>query len=665
MALDRFTAYLRTAKTLTDIQYERVRGVVSPRPQLETTERQLETAETRGPSAQTKKTRLQLVFLSCAVCGIEFCYAAETAFVSPTLLKIGVPMAYMSLAWCLSPLLGLLLSPVLGSISDRCTSRLGRRRPFIIALSVGIVAGLLLVPNGKDLGGKFGDPDLYTECNCSNTSQIQWNNETTGAPDVILTTEESEVREHRSNHDVRRSWASYFIGNLRPRVAVDRPRKLSQFSFAKAYRRLSSKIGWLFKLDKSEKRISKENKHLKRSFLELGESTEEANLDQTMSSVSSRSDSKESEQLTSESIKSQEERKENSEADVCQSIDDSMSLDVAAESGVGRDHCLVFRRPVLGILFTVLGVVLLDCCCDACQSPCRAYLLDVSLPEDHAAGLSTFTVMAGLGGSLGYLLGGVDWERTHLGQKLGGHVRIVFTLVLVIYIVCVSLTIASVKEIPIEKAREQDKQSNKTKIKGRKYRKFTNEDSDDDNNEEEKEIMETLGSHVNCGSSDYGSQRCPTPIQQSQSFKPPDCPVENGESKSSEPLASDGVTREASEETILDMSEISLGTYVKSIFRMPRSLSVLCRTNFFCWMSLVCYSLYFTDFVGQSVMGGDPKASVGTPEHRRYDEGVRLGSIGMSLYSLSCSIYSMNIKKLVNKFGRSHSTSLQNRYLNR
>jgi len=85
MALDRFTAYLRTAKTLTDIQYERVRGVVSPRPQLETTERQLETAETRGPSAQTKKTRLQLVFLSCAVCGIEFCYAAidDTGILRP------------------------------------------------------------------------------------------------------------------------------------------------------------------------------------------------------------------------------------------------------------------------------------------------------------------------------------------------------------------------------------------------------------------------------------------------------------------------------------------------------------------------------------------------------------------------------------------------------
>ena len=75
--------------------------------------------------------------------GIEFCYAAETAFVSPTLLKIGVKHEYMTLIWCLSPLVGFFLTPILGSLSDQCTSKLGRRRPFIILLSVGIILGKL------------------------------------------------------------------------------------------------------------------------------------------------------------------------------------------------------------------------------------------------------------------------------------------------------------------------------------------------------------------------------------------------------------------------------------------------------------------------------------------------------------------------------------------
>ena len=70
--------------------------------------------------------------------GIEFAYAAETAFVSPTLLKIGekksikcskrshiiisclgVSQSHMTLIWCLSPLVGFFLTPILGSLSDR------------------------------------------------------------------------------------------------------------------------------------------------------------------------------------------------------------------------------------------------------------------------------------------------------------------------------------------------------------------------------------------------------------------------------------------------------------------------------------------------------------------------------------------------------------------
>lgn len=51
----------------------------------------------------------------------------------------------------------------------------------------------------------------------------------------------------------------------------------------------------------------------------------------------------------------------------------------------------------LFFLASIVGVMALDLCADSCQSPARAYLLDVCLPEDHARGLSTFTAMAGLG----------------------------------------------------------------------------------------------------------------------------------------------------------------------------------------------------------------------------------------------------------------------------
>jgi solute carrier family 45 protein 1/2/4 len=92
-----------------------------------------------------RKTRSELVRISAAVMGIEFSYAAETAFVSPILLKIGVQHEYMTLVWALPPLIGFFVTPILGSLSDRCHLSWGRRRPFILILAVGILTGAAVV----------------------------------------------------------------------------------------------------------------------------------------------------------------------------------------------------------------------------------------------------------------------------------------------------------------------------------------------------------------------------------------------------------------------------------------------------------------------------------------------------------------------------------------
>ncbi|KAJ8914994.1 hypothetical protein NQ315_002519 [Exocentrus adspersus] len=88
-----------------------------------------------------RKSTRELIRISAAVMGIEFSYAAETAFVSPTLLKIGVEHEHMTLIWALSPLIGFFLTPVLGCLSDRCHLKFGRRRPFILMMSLGVLFG--------------------------------------------------------------------------------------------------------------------------------------------------------------------------------------------------------------------------------------------------------------------------------------------------------------------------------------------------------------------------------------------------------------------------------------------------------------------------------------------------------------------------------------------
>jgi solute carrier family 45, member 1/2/4 len=65
----------------------------------------------------------------------------------------------MTMVWAISPFLGFFLSPMLGSISDRCYSKFGRRRPLIFVLSICIIIGLIFAPMGKHIGEILGGDD--------------------------------------------------------------------------------------------------------------------------------------------------------------------------------------------------------------------------------------------------------------------------------------------------------------------------------------------------------------------------------------------------------------------------------------------------------------------------------------------------------------------------
>ncbi|XP_043479352.1 proton-associated sugar transporter A [Leptopilina heterotoma] len=436
-----------------------------------------------------RKTRGELVRISAAVMGIEFSYAAETAFVSPTLLKIGVAHQHMTLVWALSPLLGFFVTPILGSVSDRCKLKYGRRRPFILLLAVGVFIGLILVPNGEGIGYSLGDGPK------------------------ILAQNQSVALGHRTSG-----------------------------------------------------KISKE---------------------------------------------------ENSPA--------------------------VISPHPWGIFFTILGTVLLDFDADACQSPARAYLLDVTVPEDHARGLSTFTIMAGLGGFMGYGLGGINWDATAIGVALGGHLHATFTLITIIFIICVSFTITSFKEIPLELL-DSDQG---LKMHEQKMNEAREANESEKITTEENVSYGTLNENQNNGKSD---DLTPEEVPQVEEVKKRVGTVPIIPEVPPPPPQSQINSQSGLEENSEGNPKVSLKEYLASILYMPHSLRMVCLTNLFCWMAHVCYSLYFTDFVGEAVYGGDPKAPEGSKSRELYEYGVRFGCWGMSMYSLSCSCYSLIIERLIKRF---------------
>ncbi|KAL2083903.1 hypothetical protein ACEWY4_019421 [Coilia grayii] len=197
--------------------------------------------------------------------GREFCYAMETALVTPVLLQIGLPDQYYSLTWFLSPVLGLIFTPLIGSASDRCTLKWGRRRPFILALCVGVLLGVALFLNGSVIGLAAGD--------------------------------------------------------------------------------------------------------------------------------------------------------------------------------------MVGRQPI-GIVLTVVGVVVLDFCADALEGPIRAYLLDVADTEEQDMALNIHAFSAGLGGAVGYMLGGLNWTNTALGRAFGAQEQVLFFFAAIFFTVAVTLHLFSIKEEP-------------------------------------------------------------------------------------------------------------------------------------------------------------------------------------------------------------------------
>jgi len=83
--------------------------------------------------------------------GIELCWALLMANISTVLIFLGAMPATLAYLWLAPPLIGLIMQPVVGQISDNTVSRYGKRIPYMF---VGLILGCLLcflLPFAKSL----------------------------------------------------------------------------------------------------------------------------------------------------------------------------------------------------------------------------------------------------------------------------------------------------------------------------------------------------------------------------------------------------------------------------------------------------------------------------------------------------------------------------------
>ncbi|XP_067292105.1 solute carrier family 45 member 3 [Pseudorasbora parva] len=89
----------------------------------------------------------------------------------------------------------------------------------------------------------------------------------------------------------------------------------------------------------------------------------------------------------------------------------------------------------------------------------------------------------------------------------------------------------------------------------------------------------------------------------------------------------------------------------RSYCHVPHVMRQLCLAQLCSWMGVMSFMLFYTDFVGEGLYEGVPSAAPGTALRQRYDEGIRMGSLGLFLQCATSTFFSLVMSRLVRLFG--------------
>ena len=90
--------------------------------------------------------------LSFGFFGVQIAYALQSANISSIFHTIGADPHDLSYFWILPPLMGMLVQPIVGSLSDKTWTRFGRRIPYLFVGATLAVIVMCLLPNAGSFG---------------------------------------------------------------------------------------------------------------------------------------------------------------------------------------------------------------------------------------------------------------------------------------------------------------------------------------------------------------------------------------------------------------------------------------------------------------------------------------------------------------------------------
>lgn len=99
--------------------------------------------------------------LSFGFFGVQIAYALQSANISRIFATLGADPHSLGYFWILPPLMGLLVQPIIGTLSDKTWTRFGRRIPYLFVGAAFAVTVMCLLPNAGSFGLTIGGAMIF------------------------------------------------------------------------------------------------------------------------------------------------------------------------------------------------------------------------------------------------------------------------------------------------------------------------------------------------------------------------------------------------------------------------------------------------------------------------------------------------------------------------
>lgn len=103
----------------------------------------------------------QLWNISFGFFGVQIAYSLQSANISRIFATLGADPHNLSYFWILPPLMGILVQPIVGSLSDRTWCRFGRRIPYLFIGSIVSIIVMCLLPNAGSFNFTIGGAMIF------------------------------------------------------------------------------------------------------------------------------------------------------------------------------------------------------------------------------------------------------------------------------------------------------------------------------------------------------------------------------------------------------------------------------------------------------------------------------------------------------------------------